>query len=58
MCGGKPDANGDGVIEPGPGLCHDWSGAPLICPINGEPVLFGVASQGINSYDVGLDSCV
>jgi len=45
FCAGVPDQNDDGMADSGNGLCHFDEGNPLICPVNGQPVLYGVTSQ-------------
>jgi len=45
FCAGIPDADGNGQTDVGYGPCDFDEGNPLICPVDGKPVLYGVTSQ-------------
>lgn len=46
FCAGVPDHDGDGQADGGDSPCSFDEGNPIICPVDGKPVLYGVTSQG------------
>jgi len=46
FCAGVPDLDGDGKTDGDIDACSGDSGGPLICDVDGSPVLVGITSRG------------
>ena len=48
FCAGTPDLDGDGQTDAGRDSCQGDSGGPLVCNVNGNAVITGIVSRGVD----------
>ena len=53
ICAGTPDKDNNGLIDAGKDACSGDSGGPLTCVRDGQPVLVGLVSWGLECANEG-----
>ena len=54
LCAGKPDMDDNNLTDGGLDDCVSDSGGPLICAVNGQAVITGIASWGFRCGSEGF----